>query len=108
MKSEIFNIRTLMDLAGVLMIEIFQIIKLDNDTKQEMMAIQNVLRTQYLQYRESQENIELLNQKYHDLKHQIQVLREEPNEKKKGQYLDEIERGIHLYDSEIKTGNLVL
>ena len=74
MKSEIFNIRTLMDLAGVLMIEIFQIIKLDNDTKQEMMAIQNVLRTQYLQYRESQENIELLNQKYHDLKHQIQVL----------------------------------
>ena len=67
MKSEIFNIRTLMDLAGVLMIEIFQIIKLDNDTKQEMMAIQNVLRTQYLQYRESQENIELLNQKYHDL-----------------------------------------
>ena len=108
MKSEIFNIRTLMDLAGVLMIEIFQILKLDNDTKQEMMAIQNVLRMQYLQYRESQENTELLNRKYHDLKHQIQVIRDESNEKKRGQYLDEIERGINLYDSEIKTGNSVL
>ncbi len=107
-ENEIFNIRTLIDFAGVLVIEIFQIQKMDNDRKQEMTAIQNVLRTQYLQFRESQENIELLNRKYHDLKHQIQVIREESSDEKRENYLDEIEKGIHLYDAEIKTGNSVL
>lgn len=107
-KNEIFNIRTLIDLAGVLFLEIFQIQKADNDRKQEVTAIQNVLRTQYLQFRESQENIELLNRKYHDLKHQIRIIREEASEERKADYLDEIEKGIHLYDAEIKTGNSVL
>lgn len=107
-ENEIFNIRTMIDLVGVLIIEIFQIQKTDNDRKQEMTAIQNVLRTQYLQYRESQENIELLNRKYHDLKHQIQVIRREEDADKKENYLDEIEKGINLYDAEIKTGNTVL
>ena len=107
-ENEIFNIRTLIDFAGVLVLEIFQIQKMDNDRKQEMTAIQNVLRTQYLQFRESQENIELLNRKYHDLKHQLQIIREESSEEKRENYLDEIEKGIHLYDAEIKTGNSVL
>lgn len=105
---EIFNIRTLIDLAGLLMLEAFHMQKADADRKQEMSAVQNILRTQYAQFRESQENINLINRKYHDLKHQLQVLREESNDEKRAAYLDEIEQGIRQYEAENKTGNTVL
>lgn len=106
--AEIFNIRTLVDLAGVLMLEIIHMQKMNADRTLEMVAIRNILSLQYSQFRESQANIELLNRKYHDLKHQIQVIREERNERRRDEYLNEIEKGIRLYDSEIKTGSSVL
>ena len=106
--KEIFNIRTLIDLAGLLMLEAFHMQKADADRIQEMSAVQNILRTQYAQYRESQENIDMINRKYHDLKHQLQVLRDESNYEKRAVYLDEIEQGIRQYEAENKTGNSVL
>lgn len=107
-ENEIFNIRTLMDLAGVLILEIFHLQKSNEDKKQEMHAIQNILTLQYAQFRESQENKDVLNTKYHDLKQQIQIIREETNIGKRENYLEEIERGIEQYDAEIKTGNPAL
>ena len=105
---EIFNIRTLFDLAGLLMIEAFHLQKLDADRKQEMDMINMILQKQYLQYRVSQENIDLINRKYHDLKHQIQIIRSEADTAKRIAYLDEIEQGIKRYEMENKTGNSVL
>ena len=67
-----------------------------------------VLRNQYSQYRQSQESIDIINHKYHDLKHQINVLRQEKNPDKKEEYLDEIEKGIKDYESMFKTGNGIL
>ncbi len=61
-----------------------------------MYAIKNILYTQYAQYRTSQENMDLINQKYHDLKHQLQIIRDESNQDKKNEYIDEIEAGIQL------------
>ena len=106
--EEIFNIRTLIDLAGFLMLEAFHIQKIDADRKQEMAALRNILYTQYAQYRESQENTELINRRYHDLKHQLQILRNESDAGKRKEYLDEIEQGIRQYEAENKTGNAVL
>lgn len=105
---EIFNIRTLFDFAGLLMIEAFHLQKLDADRKQEMDMINMILQKQYLQYRVSQENKDLINRKYHDLKHQIQVIRSEVDTDKRIAYLDEIEQGIKRYEMENKTGNSVL
>lgn len=56
------------------------------------------------QYSVSKENIELINVKCHDLKHQIRALGGEVNPK----VLKELEERISIYDSTVKTGNPAL
>lgn len=55
------------------------------------------------QYKISKENIELINLKCHDLKHQIHKLRSGNDISDKE--LKEIEEQISIYDSSVKTGN---
>lgn len=105
---EAFNIRTLMDLGGLAFLFAYHIQRCEDHTKAELDAIQNILRTQYAQYRMSQDNIDMINHKYHDLKHQIAILRSENNLEKREAYLDEMERGITDYELQFKTGNSVL
>jgi hypothetical protein len=105
---EIFNIRTLVDLAGLFMFDAFRMQIQDSERRKEVDAIRYILKLQYMQFRESQENINLINQKYHDLKHQINIIRNERDDAKRIQYLDEIESGIKKYESEYRTGNSVL
>lgn len=106
--TEIFNIRTMFNMVGLLLLEAFQMQKLDADRRQEVSALNIILQNQYDQYRMSQENKRLIDLKYHDLKHQLQVLRAESDSDKRGAYLDEIEQGIKQYEAEYKTGNSVL
>lgn len=106
--AEIFNNRTLIDLAGVCILELLHLQKVDADYRQEMESIQNVARMQYAQFRESQENIDAINRKYHDLKHQLEVIRRESDNDRRLAYIDEIEAGIRSYENEVKTGNPVL
>ena len=56
------------------------------------------------QYRLSKENIDLINIKCHDLKHQIKALRENASE----HYIRKIEDAVMFYDAVSKTGNDVL
>lgn len=56
------------------------------------------------QYRLTKENIELINIKCHDLKHQIKALRENASE----HYIKKIEDAVMFYDAVSKTGNDVL
>ena len=70
--------------------------------------IQNILQSQYAQYRQSRDSIEAINHKYHDLKHQIAVLRAEPDAAKRSAYLDGMEEEIRDYEAQNKTGNSVL
>ncbi len=58
-------------------------------------------------YKIRQESIDLINQKYHDLKHQIAVLRAESGEKRNA-VLDNMEQEIKAYEAQNKTGNKVL
>ena len=105
---EAFNIRTLIDIGGYAFLLAYHLQRCEDHVKTELDAIQNILRTQYSQYRQSQESIDIINHKYHDLKHQIAVLRKETNPDKKEAYLDEMEQGIKDYESMFKTGNGVL
>lgn len=59
------------------------------------------------QYLLSKENIALINQKCHDLKHQIRALRGTRSEDM-DQYLAEIEESVQIYEAIVKTGNEVL
>lgn len=56
------------------------------------------------QYKMSRENIEAINIKCHDLKHQIRELRNGGNAVS-NQALNEIEHAVGIYDAVIKTGN---
>ena len=58
------------------------------------------------QYKLVKENIEAINIKYHDLKHQIRNLRE--TEQVDPKYLDELENSISIYNSAVRTGNETL
>lgn len=77
MTTEIFWIRTLVDFAGVAVLLSMQDRWQDMQTQHELTVIQTLLKRQYEQYRISRDNSEAINRKYHDLKHQIQVIRME-------------------------------
>ena len=105
---EIANIRTLVDLGGIAMLYAHLIQCSDIRMRRELEAMQNVLQNQYLQYIQSKESIDLINYKYHDLKHQIEVLRSEEDPQKRNAFLNKMEEEIRLYEVQNKTGNKVL
>ncbi|MDR1092637.1 MAG: ATP-binding protein [Clostridiales bacterium] len=105
---DIFWIRTLVDLCGLILLFVQQEQRLGLFAKNELSSIRNVLMRQYEQYTASKDNIDFLNRRYHDLKNQISVIRAEGDPQKKGAYLDELERGIKVYEAQTQTGNGVL
>ena len=81
----------------------FDLFKTDAmQSKMDIMA--ELLHQEKEYYKLSKENIELINIKYHDLKHQLSALRENYSEES----LAEIEEAVSFYGSTIKTGNDVL
>lgn len=105
---DINNIRTLVDLAGVAILYTYHFQRSELHLKQELDAVQNAMRLQHQQYELSRESIDLINRKYHDLKHQIAFLRSEPDAEQRGAYLDRMEQEIRNYEAQNKTGNHVL
>lgn len=108
LSPEIFYIRTLVDFCGFVMLYAQQEQRRENQIQQELESINNILHRQYEQYQQSRDSIDLINRKYHDLKHQITIIRNESNPEKKAAYLDELECGIQAYEAQNKTGNSVL
>jgi hypothetical protein len=91
-------------LVSILIILIqFSIAENESITK-ELATTKVLLHQEREQYSLSKENIEIINEKCHDLKHQISLLRENTSEKK----IEEIEKAVMIYDATIKTGNDVL
>ena len=72
--------------------------------KQEKEILDLLYKTQQEQYKLSRENIALINQKCHDLKHQIRALRT-ANKEELDKYLGEIEDSVQIYEAIVKTGN---
>lgn len=105
---EIGNIRTLVDFAGIAVLYAHLMQCSEMRVKKELEAVQNVLQNQYAQYMQSKESIELINYKYHDLKHQIAVLRSEEDSQKREAFLNQMEEEIRQYEAQNKTGNKVL
>lgn len=101
-------VRTMIDFAGVAMMYAFHVLRNENRARRELDVMQNVLRNQYLQYQQSKESIDLINYKYHDLKHQIAVLRAEQDPEKRNAFLNQMEEEIHRYEVQNKTGNQVV
>ena len=107
-RSDIFNIRTLFDLAGMTILYAYQSRVCELMAESELVTMDSMLKSQYNQYRNYQESIDLINMKYHDLKHQIAGLRAETDIDKRTEWLDAMEDDIRGFESVTNTGNKVL
>lgn len=76
--------------------------------KQELDGINTAWMMQKEQYVIKQEIIDSINRKCHDLKHQLQALRQMTNEEDKEAYFNEMEHDIMIYDTAVNTGNKAL
>lgn len=106
--SEIFIIRSLVDLGGVGILFAMHLQNLNLSFRMQADYLQKLLTMQYDNYRIHEESVRLVNQKYHDLKHQIMLLRSEISTEEKLAHLDVLEKDIRIYEAQNKTGNAVL
>ncbi|MGI6392105.1 MAG: GHKL domain-containing protein [Candidatus Izemoplasmatales bacterium] len=106
--TEILIIRMLVDFAGILILYSQREHKLNVKSKMDLNAMETLLYKQYEQYRISQDSINIINQKYHDLKNQIIAIRTEKDADIRKKYLEDLENSIKYYEAQYKTGNEVL
>ncbi len=105
---DIFIIRTLVDLSGMAVLYAYHIQVKEIQLRLEKDALRNIMEMQYKNYQLSMESMDVVNQKYHDLKHQINLLRSQADAGKTGEYLDKMEHEIKIYETQNKTGNQIL
>lgn len=105
---DIFIIRTLVDLGGIAVLYAFQSRIAEYMAEKEKASIHAMLKSQYEQYRNYQDSMELIHIKYHDLKHQIAGLRAETDVEKRKEWLDAMEQELEAGELLMKTGNPVL
>lgn len=106
--GDVFTIRTLVDLAGLAILYAYQNLRYEINAEKELLKIQSMLTAQYEKYRNYQEVTNLIDMKYHDLKHQIAGLRAENDPQKRAQWIDQLELELAVYQPERQTGNQVL
>ena len=97
---DIFIIRTLVDLSGMAVLYAYHIQVKEMQLRLEKDALRNIMEMQYKNYQLSRESIDVVNQKYHDLKHQINLLRSQADAGKSRDYLDKMEHEIKVYETQ--------
>jgi len=107
-EREIMNIRTVIDLGGLAILYAHYLMCLERRAARELDAMSSVLRTQFAQYQAYKESEEMINRKYHDLKHQIAIWRAEPDAARREAFLDKMEQEIRVFEAQNKTGNAIL
>lgn len=76
---------------------------------QEKLQIQQQLWLRHkAQYEMAKENIEIINRKCHDLKHQVAALKHISDPERKNEAISSIEDSVMIYDSILETGNEIL
>jgi hypothetical protein len=104
----VLSVRTLVDFSGLIMFFAQQEQRREVRLRYELDAMNNVLRRQYDYYQQTKESIDIIRRQYHDLKHQITVIRQEEDPGKRESYLAEMDQAIGVYEAQNKTGNKVL
>lgn len=106
--QDVFSIRTLVDLAGIMSLYAFQNRMTEMKAERELASINAMLKTQYDKYRSYQDSIDLINMKYHDLKHQIEGMRAQMTNEERNEWVDSLEKELQSYSPSLQTGNQVL
>lgn len=76
--------------------------------EQELALQKQLWQQQKGQYEMSRDNIQLINQKCHDLKHQVNALRHIDEPEYKNAFIDSLQDAVMIYDTKIETGNEIL
>lgn len=87
-----------------LLIILFDTFRFRQAEKQHLLML-HILRQERAQHELSKANIELMNRKCHDLKHQISALRQMDSQEEKERTIGELEEAVLIYDRFAKTGN---
>ncbi len=106
--SELFIIRTFADLMGVVLLFFYHELLQQVGEAVEEHTLRNMLELQYNQYKVSEESMALVSQKYHDLKHQIKLLKDGISTESSREYLDQMLTDIKQFEAQYKSGNRVL
>ena len=80
----------------------------ETDLKMQNEIIGQLLASEQKKQSITKENMELINRKCHDLKHQIEGLKRLDSDDERNAYIGEIEDAVLFYESAIKTGNETL
>lgn len=76
--------------------------------EQELATQRQLWHQRKVQLEAAQENLDLLNCKYHDLKHYIAALRSQNSLQDSASVLDELEESVKVFDCAVRTGNTIL
>lgn len=106
--EKIFEIRTLVDLCGIVLLYTYFMIQERTLKDDELRNMQDILDKEYRNYCLFKENNETLNRHYHDLKHQLDVLLTMEDDAKRAEYLKEVQHSLKVRQSQNKTGNEVM
>lgn len=100
----LLNIGEIIYYVSMLIVQIVMLSSVKERT--EFATMKKLWLEEQKQYKLVKENIDAINIKCHDLKHQIRNLRE--SSQVDAQYLDELEKSISIYNSAVRTGNETL
>ena len=101
---DIFAIRTLADLSGAAMLYAYHNSLCEVQLRLEKEALRSIMESQYRAYQITRESIDLADRKYHDLKHQLALIRTRGG----GEYVARMEQELQDFQTETQTGNAVL
>ena len=103
-----FEMRTLIDFAGVAMLYAHNLQLFNTQIMKEKYAISALLDSQKRQYQISQECIDMVNLKYHDLKQQIIHWKANADTEESQRYLKELTEQVSALELKVQCGNTVL
>ncbi|MGG5315137.1 GHKL domain-containing protein [Enterococcus sp. AZ072] len=106
--QSIFIFRTFINLCGLLILYIQEGMRYDIYLRSELSSINNVLQSQYEQYEAFKESNALVSQKFHDLKHQLDIIEMESEPAKRKEYVNQLKKDITQYQATVKTGNAIM
>ena len=105
--SQINLIRMLIDAGGMILLEASRAQREEASLMAEVEIMRSLMQMQYENYQATDRSLALVQQKYHDLKHQIAYLRD-ATPRNKQVCLDQMEQEIQGFEASCNTGNHVV
>jgi len=105
---DLFSLRTVAYIGGVVISMMYHMQLLETERRITAEKLHAITLMQYNCYKVNESSIALVNQKYHDLKHQLYWLRSSTQSGEKQKALDKLESEIRVYENQMDTGNKVL